>query len=487
MRLTTAQRNKPIVAEPGTRSPQSGAVSTVRRRRAPAAGVDHSLPDRTPHSSGRRRCALHAVAGGLATLLLSAGVSAPDPDPAHASPKPAAESDAGLGELVVTASDKLSVSLVLPRIGVVADDGDARRMRNLIARDLDLSGEFEVIELAAPEATADQWREEKVRFLVRVSVASRPDRRYDGGVELVDVVSQAVVFESRRTLDAAQLRGGGHEFSDRIIEAVTGDLGSFHSRLTFVGGDGKRRQVHVIDPDGMRLETISPPEHVAAAPAFGPNEQLFYLASVERHPFRLFRAGMAEPVDIGRSGSLYGLAFSPDRKSSALSIATPEGIRVIVGRASFDGWTERTGLLLALHPSFDSDHQLAYAGTRKRLQRVYVGERAVSIAGYSASSPTFCHHPGGTRLVYSVGTRRSAHIVVSDLRGRDPVRLTQTRGRHTAPACSPDGRLIAFFSTRTSGEGPGLYVMRLDGRRPRKIADVLGHSLRWSNRNTLAP
>ncbi|MCA9638560.1 MAG: PD40 domain-containing protein, partial [Myxococcales bacterium] len=66
-------------------------------------------------------------------------------------------------------------------------------------------------------------------------------------------------------------------------------------------------------------------------------------------------------------------------------------------------------------------------------------------------------------------------------RGRDPVRLTRGRGRNSAPACSPDGRLIAFFSTRKRGDGPGLYLMRVDGRRPaKKIANVVGDSLRWA-------
>ena len=58
-------------------------------------------------------------------------------------------------------------------------------------------------------------------------------------------------------------------------------------------------------------------------------------------------------------------------------------------------------------------------------------------------------------------------------------RLTQNQGRNGYPACSPDGRLVAFFSTRTSGEGPGLYVMRLDGGRPKRISTLVGDSLRW--------
>ncbi len=48
-----------------------------------------------------------------------------------------------------------------------------------------------------------------------------------------------------------------------------------------------------------------------------------------------------------------------------------------------------------------------------------------------------------------------------------------------APIISPDGRLIAFFTTRKSNEGPGLYIMRIDGGRPKRVSTLLGDSLRW--------
>ena len=38
---------------------------------------------------------------------------------------------------------------------------------------------------------------------------------------------------------------------------------------------------------------------------------------------------------------------------------------------------------------------------------------------------------------------------------------------------------MAFFSTRTSGEGPGLYIMRIDGRRPKRVSTLTGQALRW--------
>ena len=105
--------------------------------------------------------------------------------------------------------------------------------------------------------------------------------------------------------------------------------------------------------------------------------------------------------------------------------------------------------------------------------------KPISPEGLFASSPTFCNHPDGVRAIFAVGVGRDSDLVATGEHGGQLARLTQNQGRNTAPACSPDGRLIAFFSTRTSSEGPGLYVMRTDGGRPKRISTLLGEALRW--------
>jgi len=91
----------------------------------------------------------------------------------------------------------------------------------------------------------------------------------------------------------------------------------------------------------------------------------------------------------------------------------------------------------------------------------------------------FCNHPDGVRLVFAAGAGKDTDLVATGENGGALLRLTQSQGRNGYPACSPDGRLIAFFSTRTSNEGPGLYLMRVDGGRPKRISPLLGDSLRW--------
>jgi TolB protein len=67
-------------------------------------------------------------------------------------------------------------------------------------------------------------------------------------------------------------------------------------------------------------------------------------------------------------------------------------------------------------------------------------------------------------------------------------RLTQNQGANTWAACSPDGRLVAFFSSAKGGKGPGLYIMPI--ARPwmqKKISNDVGEYLRWEPTGTWPP
>ena len=177
-------------------------------------------------------------------------------------------------------------------------------------------------------------------------------------------------------------------------------------------------------------------------------------------------------------GSVYGLAFSKDRSRVAVSIGTGTSIKLFAG-PDFAHIEPVSDVGMALRPSFSPSGKVGFSGEGRWGQRIYVDGKAISPDGLFASSPTFCNHPDGIRVVYAVGVGKDTDLVVTDERGGGMVRLTQGQGRNGYPACSPDGRLVAFFSTRTSGEGTGLYVMRVDGGRAKRVSTLLGDSLRW--------
>jgi TolB protein len=81
--------------------------------------------------------------------------------------------------------------------------------------------------------------------------------------------------------------------------------------------------------------------------------------------------------------------------------------------------------------------------------------------------------------VYAVSVGNDQQdLVMSQENGKNIARLTQGQGTNTYPACSPDGRLLAFFSTRN--KKPGLYAMSLKRFTTIQVTTQMGESLRWT-------
>lgn len=402
---------------------------------------------------------------------------------ASASAGPSEDPEDILGELVVEASGTKQGPIRLPKIGVDLDDDhrESQLIRDVLAKDLNFSAEFDVVEATLPAGSPlETWRQEGAQAVLRV----RTERL---GLGLLRIIASLELGGTSPgveiTVQAPQssLRAATHQLTDEIVSAYTGTRSSFFAQLAFVRTEKGRRTVYVIDADGHNLRQVTPDEALALSPAFGPNHELYYAASIDNGSYRLYRAGAEPSLSLHPSGSVYGIAFSRDQSQVALAIADGSQIIIHAGGIDFQDLRPRTTVDLALHPVFSPSGKIAYAGTKKNSQRIYVGERPVSPAGLPASSPSFCDHPQGIRLVYSVGVRDRSDLLVTDERGHDAIRLTQSAGRNSSPACSPDGRLVAFFSTRRTKGGPGLYLVRTDGRRPPvRIASLVGDSLHWA-------
>jgi TolB protein len=258
--------------------------------------------------------------------------------------------------------------------------------------------------------------------------------------------------------------------------------------MTYAEKVGRWRRVFAIDSDGFDLRAVGPDNATAISPAFGPGAQIYYALSEDYAPFRIVQGPSATPVPVNVSGSILGLAFSADHAKMALTVMDD-------GKSSL--WTGPRDRLqplatqpLANHPVFSPTDKVAYvAGTP--VQRVFIGDKAISPPGFMASAPVFCDTPTGLLLVFTVGVGSGADIIATDTSGGGVRRLTQHEGANTYAACSPDGRLVAFFSTgkrKLGGAAPsagddtgaGLFIMPI--QRPwlaKKISSEVGESLRW--------
>ncbi len=424
-----------------------------------------------------------ALATLVVTLALAPLAAAQDQRPA----KP----DDILKNITVAASGKAG-GRVLPKIGIqpsLASNIEDVTVHNVVARDLDLCGEFEVLpDSAAPDGLylsgtpvdVDAWKKKGAEAVVKISGKKLASGRVElkGVAYLVDE-GTAPVYEKKFEIDATQTRVESHRIADALIGALTGTNGGFSSEMTFVYAQGKARRVYVIDGDGHDPRPVSPLNHVALSPTFGPGHKLYWTASINKGRYQIYTAGSSAPRSLKLRGSVYGLAWSRKHNKVAASIGVGSSIKLFRG-PDLDHLSAVSGLDMAMHPAWSPNDRLAAASTAKWGPRIFVDQKPISPSGLNASAPVFCRHPNGVRAIYAVSAGKNTDLVASGERGGGLLRLTQGRGRNSFPACSPDGRLVAFFSTRTSGKGPGLYIMRVDGTRPKRISTLVGDSLRWA-------
>jgi len=430
---------------------------------------------------------------GLLGIGRAAAIADATPSPEPSDPTDEAEDATPqdgdlLGELEVEAKPK--APLVLPKISIVPTRTfQPAGLRTILATDLDLSGEFEVV-AAATEADFDDpfdpapWLERGIEAVIRTHVARERDGRVTYSVRTyLPAVGDLPASSHAISTSANHGRLAAHELADHILGALTGTSGPFGSRIVLVRTLGQSRRVFTIDADGYGLEPVSPEGDMVVSAALDPHGNAYWAASRAHGRSLLVREGETQPIAIDPLGSIYGIAFS-SREEVALSISLDGSINAWRGRIGAE-LKQHTRLELALSPAFTRDGRLVIAGTKGRARRIWVEARPVSPAKVSASSPTVCDHPDGPRLIYMVSTGRRSDLVSSALDGRGLTRIVEDVSRNASPSCSPDGRLVAYFSTRKGGDGPGLYLVRVDGLRPRRISAVLGDSLDWSRRPRL--
>lgn len=398
-----------------------------------------------------------------------------------------------LGEFVVTGV----VQEHIPKIAILpslAPDLEDVIVRSVVRRDLEISGLFKLIpDQEAPSGLygfndpvdVKAWQTKGAEAIVKVAARALDANTIEVfGIAYFPSAGATPVYETKLTVPKTDVRRTAHKITDDLLGALTGRPGSFSSQFTYSGAWGRNRRVFTVDADGYGLTARTDAKATAISPAFGPGGDLFFVQSKNYSPFRLFRLSPSDTeekrFEVPYTRSMYGVAFNKDRTKMAVSVSEPEGSAIYVGDADGTNFTRVSKTEVAIHPVFSPSGKLAWIGgtAEQGGQRVYLDGKPISPSGFAAYAPTFCDTEDGIFVVYAVTVGNGRQdLVMSGERGQGLQRLTQNQGTNAYPACSPDGRLLAFFSDR-KGEN-GLYVLSLKRWTTTKVLGAIGETLRW--------
>ena len=146
---------------------------------------------------------------------------------------------------------------------------------------------------------------------------------------------------------------------------------------------------------------------------------------------------------------------------------------------------------LTNHPGIDTTptwspqgHQIAFTSDRTGSPQIYVvgvdgtGLRRITFESY-CDRPTWSPAPYN-EIAYSSRTGRGHDIKVVDLATNEVRQLTFGQGSNESPSYSPNGRHLAFTSTRGGGDKQ-IWLIGRDGRGLRRLTSLGNNEMpSWS-------
>lgn len=330
---------------------------------------------------------------------------------------------------------------------------------DIVARDLDLSGLFKVIDRGAyiegpagftlTEINFQNWSTLGALALVKGGFALSGDE-LTVEVLLFDVAQQKQLGGKRYRGNRTDLRRMAHRFADQIMLLLTGELGPFDSRIAFVSnrGGGRAKEIYTTDLTGADITRLTRDRTLNLGPSWNPAASaLLYFSYKEGGPYP-YRIDLRSGQEVRLSSVVgYSGRWSPDGTMIAVSLEqegnsdlfllSPEG-RVIRRLTDHPG--------IDVSPAWSPDgREIAFCSSRGGNPQIYVLNvhsgrvRRLTFRGEYNTSPAWS--PKGDTIAYT-GRAGGFRIMTINAEGGDPWEVAAGED----PSWSPDGRYLVFSS-----------------------------------------
>jgi TolB protein len=337
----------------------------------------------------------------------------------------------------------------------------------------------------------DRWRELGVDGLVVGAVQKSGDAlRVE--MRLFRVASRQSVFGKEYTGSAANPRVYAHTIADEIYQTQSQLRGVARTKLAFASDrDGERvggtveersvKEIYIADYDGANPRRVTINRKLNITPAWSPDGRAIAYTSYRRGTPDIFISLIYQgtpPEEPARGrGQNFLPAWSPDGTRLAFMSTRDGNPEIYVMNRDGSGLRRLTN-----NPAIDvtptwapSGAQVAFVSDRSGAPQIYV----VDVDGVNVSritSESYCDRPTWSpapfnEIAYTSRTGGGVHdIKVIDMATRQVRQLTFGEGSNESPAFAPNGRHIAFSSTRAGKRQ--IYTIARSGRDTRQVTKV---------------
>jgi len=428
-----------------------------------------------------------------AGALLMAGVGAQPPQTPTA--PPASQQPSEVVTTITSGESGAPPRFAVPDFIPLSSDAEsleaARTIGRVLYDDLLFEREFALIPRdtyqTIPAATSfatvpfDRWRELNADGVIVGTVQKIPNGvRVE--VRLFNVRSRQAAFSREYTGSIANRRLYAHTIADELHQQQRALRGVARTKLTFNSDrSGERlgstvetrsvKEVYIADYDGENQRQVTTNRSLNINSVWSPDGRSLAYTSYRRGPPNIFIANIYE----GTGGELtkpvgqnWLPTFSPDGTRIAFSSTRDGNPEIYV--ANRDGSNLRR---LTNHPAADTSPtwspnggQIAFTSDRTGTPQIYamgadgLGLQKITSESY-ADRPTWSPAPYN-EIAFAARTGPGNDIKIKDLATGQVRQLTFGEGTNESPAFAPNGRHLAFMSTR-SGRSQ-IFTVARDGR-----------------------
>ncbi|MEO5361941.1 MAG: Tol-Pal system beta propeller repeat protein TolB [Nitrospirota bacterium] len=368
-------------------------------------------------------------------------------------------------------------------------------MADIIKNDLDFTGLFvfvnknAFIESATAPFSPDNWRPLGIDAVVKGTAEVEADGSLAVVASVYDVVESSNIMKKKYSSKRDQIRPLAHKIADDIYEALTGQKSYFGSKIAFIGQDGDRKSIYLMDYDGQRVKKIVSKGDITMKPRWSSDSKKLYYSSMRNRKWgiyvldfdtvsedKLYSSGATDLIgDVTQDGNY--MLFSSSVKGS------PNIYRMHLGTKEVTRVTHSENIDVS--PSVSPEGKsVVYVADKSTVPQLYImtiegtDSRRLTFEGNYNTTPEWSR--AGDQIVFSGREGGRFQIYTIKPNGTELKQLTDT-GNNEEPSFSPDGRLITFTSDRDGVKG--VYVMMANGEGQKRISprNIRAFGPSWSH------